>query len=766
MGSNTAHSNIENAAKPRMNTSGSGAFVNLTKNLRLNVELGDALLFLYVLVFVRQYFWGLDNNAVAWALSVPVAAVCWYLYISTKQFPAERFGRSFWLLVGLPLLAAYLLRAAFPDRSFDVLSYHLLHAERTLRGTLLAPGDFFPSHVPFNPVADTVTGISRFFLGFRLGTVVNLFALVWAGQVTDKILRPFVGHHWLRAAFVLLVLLAENLLFEISTYMVDLLTLPLMLEATLLTLRFDEARNRRANLIHVALLLGASIAFKLTNLAVVLPIIAVCVYKVCLGSQRFTPKQLITSVLLALAAFLAPLLPFTVYIFRVTGNPIFPVANVLFKSPYWPTHHGWDNRWGPQTIWETIGWPVLIWFNPSRHTELAVYSGRLSLGCLAAVAGLAVVWRNERARILCLTLLTSSLLWSAIAMGYGRYGLYQEMLAGITVVAVAFALTVSISWSKPSWRTALASAFFVVLVVQAYFAYSYMLQKEWGSRTTVIANPDIYAEEAKLMLRDRSLRSFLTDEERGVVDAVQLWVETCPKSTGFEVLLNARAPIIAARQPEYFFTRESWRQFIRVVEESAGQRMFSLCLNGYLPEARQTIMDRGLEVGTLTPVSIPFFSPRDPIGMMLIEVRIPLEPVARSEFQSAWMRGAFPESVYREEITAQDAPSTMNPGQKAVIRFKVRNLGSSIWPAVGTKDFRYQVNLGNHWSGGGTTVEDNRAAMKADLPPGGETEMTLAVTAPKTPGEYTLEIDMVHEGVTWFSERGARPLRLTVHVVP
>jgi hypothetical protein len=56
--------------------------------------------------------------------------------------------------------------------------------------------------------------------------------------------------------------------------------------------------------------------------------------------------------------------------------------------------------------------------------------------------------------------------------------------------------------------------------------------------------------------------------------------------------------------------------------------------------------------------------------------------------------------------------------------------------------------------------------MKADLPPGGETEMTLAVTAPQTPGEYTLEIDLVHEGVTWFSERGAQPLRLQLRVAP
>lgn len=749
-----------------MNTARSGAFAHVRKILRRKVELGDALLFLYVLVFVRQYFWVVDSNFLAWALTVPVAAACWYLYISTKQFPAEKFGLSFWLIVGLPLLVAYLLRAAFPDRSFDVLAYHLLHGERSLKGTLLGPGDFFPTHVLFNPVADTVTGISRWFLGFRLGTVINLFALVWAGQVTDKILRPFVGHHWLRAACVLLVLLAEHVLFEISTYMVDLLTLPLMLEATLLTLRFDEARNRRANLINVAVLLGACAAFKLTNLAVVLPILAVCAYKIGVGSQRFTLKQLIISALLALAAFLAPLLPFTLYIFRITGNPIFPIANAFFNSVYWPTHGGWDNRFGPQTPWETIAWPVLMWFKPERHSELAIYSGRLSLGCFVAIAGLVLAWGNKRTRIICLILLSSSLLWSATAIGYSRYGLYQDMLAGVTVVAVASALTRGVALTKFSWRSALASALGVMLAVQAYLACSYVLQNEWGSRRTVFAAPSTYAQEARLILRDRSLRSFLTDEERALFDDVRVWAETCPKSTGFEVLLNARAPIIAVRQPEYFFTRESWQQFIRLVTQSPDRRMFSLCLNDQLPTARQAIMERGLEVGKLTPVNLPFFSPRDRIGMMLIEVRIPQEPRARSEFESAWMKGAFPAAVYRQEIVALDAPAAMKPGQRVDIRFKVKNLGNSSWPAVGTKDFRYQVNLGNRWIGAGTTFEDNRAAMNADLPPGGETEMTLAITAPGTPGEYTLELDMVHEGVTWFSEKGARPLRLKVRVAP
>lgn len=728
------------------------------------IEFGDMLLLPYALIFVRQYLWVIDNNTVAWALSVPIALACLYLYHKTRQFRPEKFGGSFWLLVALPLLAAYLLRAAFPDRSFDVFSYHLLHAERSLHGTLFAPGDYFPSSTPFNPAADTLTGISRLLLGYRLGTVINLLVLIWAAQITDKILRPFIERAWLRSAAVLLIVLTENLLFEISTYMVDLLTLPLLLQATLLTLRADEAENRRRNFVHVGLLLGAAIAFKFTNLAAVLPILAVSIYKMTVGSRRFTPRQIVTNGLLMLAAFVAPLVPFTIYIFRLTRNPIFPVANVLFKSPYWPTHGGWDNRWGPHGFWETIVWPVLIWFKPERHSELAVYSGRLSLGFVVAIAGIVLAWRNPRARTLCILLLSSSLLWSMTALGYSRYGLYQDVLAGITVIAVAAALTESVSWSKLSWRTAVAAILLVVLAAQSYFASFYTLQKEWGGRQTVIDKPDNYVQEAKLWLRDRSLQTFLSDEERKLFASVQVWFETSPKTTGFEVLLNPRAPIIAARQPEYFFTREAWRQFIRAVEASPGARMYSLCLNDDLAGARAVIAQRGLEAGIVTPVDLPFFSPRERIGMMLIEVRIPQEPAARDNFESAWMKGAFASADYREEIVVFDPPSVMHPGEKAEIRFKVRNLGNAIWPAVGTKEFRYQINMGDRWIRDGLTSEDNRAVMNGDLAPGGETEIKLTVNAPRTPGDYILEIDMVHEGVTWFKERGARALELHVRV--
>jgi hypothetical protein len=753
--------------KVAMGRPGSG-FEGIYAPVRERVEFGDAFIFLYGLVFINQYFWFLGNNTLAWAISFLLALVCSYFYVSTKSFPRNTLHISFWLVVGLPLAAAYILRAAFPDQSFDVVAYHLTHAERSLVGPLFAPGDFFPSGVSYNPVADTVTGISRRILGYRLGTAINLLVLVWSAQIADKILRSFIVGAWLRSFCVLFAVLAEHLLFEINTYMVDLLAIPLLLEATFLTLHIDAVRYRRANFVRIALLLGASVAFKFSNLTVVLPLIMVCAYHALVGPGRSALKELPKTLLLTLLAFLASLLPFSVYIWRVTGNPFFPIANVFFQSPYWPTHGGWDNRWGPHTFFETILWPLLIWFKPERHSELTLYSGRLSLGFLVAVVGLPIAWRNTRARTLCLIFIASSLLWSVAGLGYSRYGLYQELLAGVTITVLCSLLLKRTSNAPFAWKTSLAFVLVVVLGAQSILAWSYLLKKDWGSRSNLIADPGLYAREMRYVLRDRSLRSFLSPDQRAIFDNVPAWLETCSPSSGYEMLLNARVPAIAARQPEYFFTRESRKRFIEAVERLPSRQMFSLCIVHDVQTARDSIELRGLEIARMTPMEIPFFSPNNLVGIMLFEVLRPEEPEALTRFQSSWMNAAFSDADYREEITALDAPTVMRTGEKRIIRCKVKNLGLEVWPSRGNKDGWFQVNLGNRWFDAAGKVEitgiDSRGAMPADLGPGAEVEVPITVKAPTTPGDYIIEFDMVHEAVTWFYERGSHPTRLRIRV--
>ncbi|HEX8353447.1 MAG TPA: hypothetical protein VF611_11135, partial [Pyrinomonadaceae bacterium] len=555
-----------------------GASRRVRARLRERAEAADALVFLYLLVFARQYLWPLDSNALAWALAAAPAAAACYFYVTTKPFPAARAGREFWLVVVPPLLFFYLLRLPFPDFSYDVVNYRLLHAERSLRGTLFAPGDFFPTPAPYNPAPDTVTGLFRLALGYRLGTVVNLLALVWAARVVCELLRPFVARAWPRAACVLLVVLAEHLLFEVNNYMVDLLALPLLLEATRLALRADEAetaRGRRAVFAHAALLLGLCAALKLTNAAAVLPVVLLCAYRALAGPGRLRLKEVPATLALCLAAFAAPLAPFAAYLWRLTGNPLFPLANRFFKSPYWPTDGGWDVRWGPRGFWETLAWPALAWLEPARHSELNVYSGRISLGFVVALCGLLLARRDPRVRALCLVLLAGCLAWGAGGMGYSRYGLHLELLSGVVVVAVAALLlragrsdsahaapadaTPAPAGATPraafSWKTAAAALCVVALCAQAAAACVYAAGYEWSMRPTALTNWEAYRHEARYLFRDRRLRDFMSEEGRALTSGVGAWVVSGPKSNGVEALLDAEAPAVSVNFHEFFATR-------------------------------------------------------------------------------------------------------------------------------------------------------------------------------------------------------------------
>lgn len=748
---------------------------NALARLRARAEFGDALLFLYLLVFIRQYLWPLDSNALAWALALPVGLGACYVYVATKPFPSERAGREFWLLVLPALLFFYLLRLPFPDLSWDVLNYRLLHAERSLRGTLFMPGDYFPTPAPYNPAPDTVTGLFRHALGYRLGTVVNLLALVWTARVVLKLLRPFVARRWATAAAVLLVLLAEHLLYEVNEYMVDLLSLPLLLEATWLALRVDEADEKRSIFVRVALLLGLSAALKLTNAAAILPVVLLCAYKALAGPGRLKMKALPATVALTFVAFVAPLVPFAVYLWRLTANPVFPLANTFFLSAYWPTDGGWDARWGPKGLWETLAWPVLATFDPARHSELAVYSGRITLGFVVALCGLALRWRDARVRALCLLLLTGCLAWSAGGMGYSRYGLYLEVLAGVTLVAVAASsLRVKRSGSAPSstalaWRTAVPAVLILALCAQATLACFYALKYEWSMRPTALSDWRSYRHEARYVLRDRRLTDFMPAETRALFEGAAGWIESGSKSNGVEALIDPGRPIVNVNHHEYFATRDARQRFVQTVE-SGPRRMLSLCLPEDLVQAREYVKSRGLTFVGARPLQVPFFSQRRPLGMMLVEAALPEGEEGRATLRRFWQSAAFRDQDYRAEIEAPGAPATFRAGAPVVLNLRVRNRGPVSWPAHGDASGMFQVNAGDRWldplTGRVVNDLDGRTALNADLPPGSETELQLPVKAPKEPGAYVLEIDMIHEGVTFFHEKGSKTLRLNVKVEP
>jgi 4-amino-4-deoxy-L-arabinose transferase-like glycosyltransferase len=130
-------------------------------------------------------------------------------------------------------------------------------------------------------------------------------------------------------------------------------------------------------------------------------------------------------------------------------------------------------------------------------------------------------------------------------------------------------------------------------------------------------------------------------------------------------------------------------------------------------------------------------------------------------------RAPLPEGQFRAEVAFAEAPEKIRANKRAKFRVRVKNLSATTWLARERSGGKLQISLGNHWydsSGKLIVHDDGRSALLQDLSPGEETELRLTVTAPRKPGDYMLELDILQEGVSWFGLKGSRTQRLPVQV--
>jgi hypothetical protein len=134
---------------------------------------------------------------------------------------------------------------------------------------------------------------------------------------------------------------------------------------------------------------------------------------------------------------------------------------------------------------------------------------------------------------------------------------------------------------------------------------------------------------------------------------------------------------------------------------------------------------------------------------------------------------ALPDNGFKAIITVAEPPAKLRSGQKQTIQVKVKNASDVLWYARGAAintapTNKFYLAVGNRWlaaaDGKLVTDMDGRFGVDRDLKPGEETEVPLAITAPNTPGEYTLEVDLVQEQVAWFHDKGSTPARVRITV--
>jgi SAM-dependent methyltransferase len=98
-------------------------------------------------------------------------------------------------------------------------------------------------------------------------------------------------------------------------------------------------------------------------------------------------------------------------------------------------------------------------------------------------------------------------------------------------------------------------------------------------------------------------------------------------------------------------------------------------------------------------------------------------------------------------------PREAKPGERVIGSIELTNEGWRAW----SSDAGACIFTSYHWlDGSGRVVEfdGERTPLPRAMAPGETCQVAIALSAPSLPGHYRLAIDLVREGVTWFSQTG------------
>jgi hypothetical protein len=144
-------------------------------------------------------------------------------------------------------------------------------------------------------------------------------------------------------------------------------------------------------------------------------------------------------------------------------------------------------------------------------------------------------------------------------------------------------------------------------------------------------------------------------------------------------------------------------------------------------------------------------------------------PTSRAENDSvAPMTGPIASDVPAKfELASSKEEKEIPVGQIRPFEIRLKNGSSVSVTSKGQADKKFAVFVSYHWltEKGEMFIWDNiRSPLPGELKPGQEVTVPVNVGAPKDSGTYILEMDVVQEGVTWFRDKGMKPLHYKITV--
>ncbi len=463
---------------------------------------------------------------------------CWFLWrqkmITCQKLVATKFS----LVIVILIIVLTGVRAFFPDNSWDTQQYHLLAQQ---------PGWTNYFQYGFGAGGFQVWGFSlgdkmfywwQTWLGYRLGTTLNTVAAVIIFSQLEKIILMLLStkHGKTIAGLWAGAIIASSweLALIFGTYYIDLIGVPLALEAFWLLLGKMQRHWQRAEMIYYALILGLCLAMKLTYIILVAPLALVFCWQ---ARKQLTIKDLVIMAIVGIT----PVSLYLIFNYYCTGNPIFPYYNTVFRSPYFKLINYKDIRRGGRNLGEKLLWlreavnrkptqRVFHFHNPAWLTLL------IMIWCwlIMWVDYLIKIWkkklRDKRSELVSVCFLLMYLCWT-LTTGFARY-----FIGGFLILALS---TVSMYKLLNSWRQCLGAAFLIMVLSATAIGIKQQWQEICSGTGWAMhkINAKSIAEQMKMIGHDKRAK----DDDSTLPNKILL---VGAYQTGAAVVVNPRAEIV------------------------------------------------------------------------------------------------------------------------------------------------------------------------------------------------------------------------------
>ncbi|GHA84974.1 glycosyltransferase 87 family protein [Cognatilysobacter bugurensis] len=339
------------------------------------------------------------------------------------------------------------------DAGWDFLNHHLYLPFAWLTGRI--ESDFFGAgtqsyqnplgYIP--PYLMIKTGWPDWMIGLGLA-LLHALAAVFTAVIAARLWRSQPQERAWVAAATALAWITPVFLIAAGTTSTDPLSAALTIAALLLITTFSGSRR---NALIAGVLLGLAFSIKQSNAAFVIAAAAATLVQVAQGRRHWT--GLAHCGLGGAVGIVAGMGWYSGFLWQEFGNPVFPLFNNVFQSPYAPAQPLLAQRFIPATLSEWLTRPFeMVQMKRYVYQEAFAPDLRPALALTVATVGLVLAivrrfrtggadptgssWTSTDTDLAVFSI-TAYVAWMATS-GNGRYAIALLMLTGVWVARLAY----------------------------------------------------------------------------------------------------------------------------------------------------------------------------------------------------------------------------------------------------------------------------------------------------------------------------------------